>query len=1192
MEAAEAPAAGWNIQREQLADGDAATSEAPDTATAMVPERTDGADSDDEMFDPTKHGAALATGPETVDAKQAATSLQPRLEEAAQSARVARQPLAAELAEVEQRLEGAAGDEKAELEARKNAISAKLGPLDTQIKQTEVDLAALRDPALTPAKSNEILARQNAYVKTDTTVEVDNHDSDLEKKRTENKKTTVTSSYDKGQAATDTHEETAKVGLGGYNKAKTDRHDVVGADGSKASTISGTATNLGPSGVSYEKSKADSAETADGKKSGTSSKTSVNVGPGGASYGTTRTETNGEEEKTKASKVGIERGEGKLGVAADLSSGTKNAAGESKNSGSIKGGVVAGKDGTGVFGAAEGKHENTTTGGFKTGAVAGLTGGATCNVTEVKGTDPVQYDIVISITLGAKAGLSTGYGKEGGAGKAGVSVSGEASGTFTRSHRMTAAEATAYVERLKASNGGSAAGPEKEMAVLAALAARGQDAAREVAEGAKAAAGSAEALEKMAEGDKVGVSTEVKGGAAGKASVGGFGGEAGYETSHTNEVSIEKKGDGKVEYGKKVGDADKGSLGATASIGVVEGGIGFSRTSKSAHGYKFLLDPKDPHFDAGSPQFVAGYASVVAELGAANTQAALDAFAAKYGWTVTERSEVKGEGSGDKASVGIGPVKAGMTSNASIEEETTRDAAGNVTGKTVTGTSGGGASVEAPLIGSVSGSVQDTAVAKIDGEGHASLDVSETVKETDAAKKLGAVVPFSGADKPQKSTLQKVTGGGEKPDTDTTHVEGIGANGGDLAALAWAAAHGEWMKHCPKPRLRDDWAEAGREVVAGGCTEAACATALAKFVGKGGPGREEVVDEAIRYGTGGGSRYEFPEGLGHLRAPYAELTGNLAAKIDAVVGKEGAAKGIETAKVLMSRIDSMQAEIRNNQAKFENVSRYGEMIDTLTKRKTEVEGKVRTLNGGKPDELTHEEWKARYNQLLSDCTDFKNQESNFFEKMNDAYKPGALDKLFGSDGSASLGETIEIEKYRSQLRELYARWNPKYAEMAGIAQEHDFGKDIYWKYKPDNARWQRASGGKPGAATEAQRESRDLKKKKETIVRAPADPVGDGAREVKKMQAASASGIQAQVPNARNRAAGAGNRLYKKIQGNGIALAIDAHNRGMKKLNSANKTFARIPKNASEDDWNSYGYIALEDFNAAKACFDEGLAKY
>ncbi len=115
--------------------------------------------------------------------------------------------------------------------------------------------------------------------------------------------------------------------------------------------------------------------------------------------------------------------------------------------------------------------------------------------------------------------------------------------------------------------------------------------------------------------------------------------------------SVEKKGD-TYEFEKKVGDSEKISGGAEVGVGVVSGGMGMSHKTKSSRGYKFSIDPKDEHYDAGSDKFVVGFAAIAAELGAANTQEALDAFAAKYPWTVTEKVTTKGTEDGTTGSIG------------------------------------------------------------------------------------------------------------------------------------------------------------------------------------------------------------------------------------------------------------------------------------------------------------------------------------------------------------------------------------------------------------------------------------------------------------------------------------------------------------------------------------------------------------
>ena len=469
--------------------------------------------------------------------------------------------------------------------------------------------------------------------------------------------------------------------------------------------------------------------------------------------------------------------------------------------------------------------------------------------------------------------------------------------------------------------------------------------------------------------------------------------------------------------------------------------------------------------------------------------------------------------------------------------------------------------------------MQDKAVAKVDAEGKATLDVSETVVETDSTKWLGANVPGAGGDKAEKSTLAKVTGGGEKPKTDDTHVEGIAAGGSDLAALAAAAQDpAAWMTHCPSPRLRGDWSKARFEVLKAGGTEAACATALAKFVGKGGPGREEVVDQAIRGGTGGGSRYEFPEGLGHLRAPYAELIqGNVMATIDAAVKSDGAVKAVDMAKGLLARIDSMGNQMRSSAGAFQDASRYGEMMDKIASRKSELDGKVRALSGGAPDQLTQDEWRAKYNDALTLCMDFKSQEDNFFGKMNEAYKPGALDKLFGSDGHADLGETVEIEKYRSQLRELHARWTPKYDAMARIAQEHDFGKDTYWRFKPDVERLKKSAVGAPGAATAPVPEVED-KRSKPVPPPAPKPPVDPQAEKVKRM---------------RGQATALVNQLDKKIRtmpaGWDDTQAYQCYKGALEKLNATTMKLGEKP------DWKEVGGWALDEYTDAWMMASQGL---
>ena len=91
-----------------------------------------------------------------------------------------------------------------------------------------------------------------------------------------------------------------------------------------------------------------------------------------------------------------------------------------------KGGVQSGKDGIGAYGEGSGSAEKKGANGVAVGAVAGLNANVSCNIKQIPGEIPPKYVATTRINLGASIKGSAGYGKEGGAGKAGASVSGSA----------------------------------------------------------------------------------------------------------------------------------------------------------------------------------------------------------------------------------------------------------------------------------------------------------------------------------------------------------------------------------------------------------------------------------------------------------------------------------------------------------------------------------------------------------------------------------------------------------------------------------------------------------------------------------------------------------------------------------------------------------------------------------------------
>lgn len=1127
---------------------------------------------DDEMFDPAKHMSAMGKTP-----REQASELKPAIEAQNAAAREAYAPISAELAALEEKLKTLEGEDKAKAEARQKELKEKVAPIERTIKQTSADLATLEDPSADSARYNEILARQKAAVPGNQASRVDDHSDPLEKKWSENKQTKTSTGYEGGSATRVVEESKTNVGLSGYSQTNSRTSEEVTAEGKKTGSHTQTST-LGKDGLTFDEAKKEAHEK-DGKSSSAEQKTSTKLGPAGASQ--TRTETVTAEDgssKSKTESFGVERGGGKLGLSSADKSTTKDAGGNEESvSSKTKGGLIAGKDGLGGYAEHDKEYERKSASGLKTGAVGGLNGNVVCNVEEVPDSNPKKYRVTLSVNLGAKLGASAGYEKEGSAGKGGVSVSGEGSVTMNVAKTLTEEEAKAYLENLKSASAGGSGGGGREFAVIQTGVTKGWQAAQLLYEGAKAGVADPAVIAGMQDGDKIELGKEGKLGGSGD--LGGEGGgvsiglQGGYEVSKSSKMSVEKV-DGKFVYTPSESEAAKVSGGATLGVGVVKGGMSGSHTDKSGTSYKFTLDPKDPQF-----------AEMQAALAACNGQADLDAFAKKYPKAIGEKTKTVGHEDTQSGTIGVGPAEVGLNYGSSYEEKTVTDGEGKVTGKGMEGTNTGGMTVKVGSL-QIGGSSKEAASAQVDAEGKASVDVGQTDTQTDAAKWLEANVPFAGGKKEEEGTLSKLAGGGAKPDTDTKSVAGMALGDGDLQGLGGLAMNpGKWMSACPSPRLRDDWAKAGAQIRAAGGSSAAVAKALAEFVGKGGHGRDDVIYAAMRDPgeVGSGKRYEFPEGLMKLKPTYDALVAGDAVKaigdLEAKEGKEKAkAKGVE----MVGQLDSLYNAISGAASQFQQPAVQSEMLAAITAKKGEIQAKVRVLSGGKADELSHKELTDKYNDLLSNCTRYKDTESDCFAKIEETYK----------DDHTSLDETIANAKLLKQLRDLHAVWNKDYDEMAALAQEHGFGQDRYWKYKPDVARFQRAQAGRPGAATEAQPETEDKRKKKEQAPAQPKDPIGEENKKLEKNRQAQADSISGRVSPSKNKAWGAGNKLHAWIQKERKPAAIDAHNRGMVKLKSADGYAAKLPKDASVLDWETYGFFAVQDYQAAAAIFEEGLAHY
>jgi hypothetical protein len=1116
----------------------------------------------------------VATQPATdADPVAAAKQLRPQLATKAQAARAAFRGLADEHAGIDAAIAAAPADQKPALQARKQELATKLVTAERQLGQLDADLQALDDPRSTRDTYHQILARQKSGVTVAASVEVDDHDGALDHQRANHRQTTTTTAYDGAAAHQQTDATSTKIGADGYSQTHSRTKHKVTADQTTRDSERRT-SRVGLDGLSYDQA-TDHSEERDGKTSGSGSATQVKLGPGGASRTdtTTRTNQDGSSESHERAS-GLERGDGRVGAVRSSTDVTKSAdGGEVKDATKAKGGMVAGKDGYGGFAEAERTYDKKNANGTKTGVVAGLDANVVCNIAPVPDSDPAKYRVALSVNLGAKVGASAGHDKDGATGSASVAVTGSGTVMLSRSYVLTDDEAQAYVAALKAASGGSG-GDKQEMAIIAAGVRRGWPAAQALYLQAANGAADPAAVNELKEGEalKVDKSSKVGGEASlgGKGASGSLGVSGGYEVGSTSSMEVTRK-DGKLVYNASEGDSDKLSGGATVGVGpAVSGGMGASHTNTSSTSYEIVVDPKDP-----------SETEMREALARCKSQADLDAFALKYPKAVKEKTKQTGSIDEQTGSIGVLGVKGGINFHQSLDEKVTTDGDGNFKHKTVTGGNGGGVELG---VGDykIGASSKDQAVADIDADGNAAVDVSHATTETNTAKWLGAHVPFAGDKQDDQGTLAKVAGDKPAQDTDDRDVSGMKLKGSDLSGLGYLAVHdwGKWMSACPSPRMRDDWAAAGRKIARAGGEPAVVAEALAKFVSEGGS--SDVVYAAVRSpgDVRGGARYEFPGALVQQKSRYdAIVVADSELGLDALAQSDGKDKAITKGTDLVAQLDSLFAVVRSASG-FTQPAVQAEMLAAITGRRDKVKAALRVLNGGKADVLSRADLLDKYNALVTNCVDHQQSETACFAKIEATYQDGS---------KPSLDEAVENAKLIKQLRDMYAVWNTEYNDMAALAQEHGFGKDNYWKLKPDKARFQRALSGPPGPASEPKPETED-KRKKQPVTEAPRDPVGDANREHDKVRSAQGDSIQGRIGPAKNQAYGAGNRLFAWIQTHHKPAAIDAHNRGMVILHRADDHAAKLSKQPKIEELETTGFFAVQDYGSAERTFGEGLA--
>lgn len=1062
--------------------------------------------------------------------------------------------------------------ERQDLKAKLDAASANADRLSGELVAKKTDLEALRSPATDDATRDRIHARHRAAMERGPVTTTERRKG-IADKGVEHHRSTATHQHTDGVASSDTASETTRVDGDGLSHTSSRSRSETGASGTSSVTAS-QKTQIGKDG--FQHTREDTWQGAGGDSKSHSESTSLSGK--GASRKTTDTESKADGSSTTRERTrGVERGGGRAGrTSTDKNTTISTDKTETSVEKSRKAGVIAGQDGLGAFAEGERKSDRKYDDGMKVGTSFGVNGSLKYNVVKVDDSD--GYAITMTLNLGARAGGSAGLEKEGRPGGT-ASATGSIDVIMAARKVLPAQDAKAYVDQIKAANGGSAAGGDRELAIIATAVNQGIPAARRMYLGLQGTlTDDPTALtESMQDGDRYDLSRKTT--VEGKAEISGgdFGANAGASHTSDSTFSVEKK-DGKLEFTRGEGEGNSLSAGGKGGFGKASMGLSRTWSERSGITYVIVIDPKAP--DAAELQ---------KELAGCGSQEELAAFAKTYPHLVSQSIAKTGHGTETTTDVTIaGPggmrASATLTSAADHDEEVTRDKDGRVIEDKATGSNKGGLAVNVGGLG-VESSSTEQAAARTDADGNSSLDLSQTDTETDADKFLAAHVPFADTDKdPAKNqgVLSRVTGGDKPKDTSTTNVSGIAMSHGDLAYLGSIASDEKRWMRAVQVRHRKEWAATRIAVLKAGGDPAAVAKALARFVGNEGHGRDDIVYGTLRGpgGVSGGKKYEFPDGMADRKATFMKL---VASDPLVPIDKVMEANGIDEAKALaastLRELQSLHNQINTVKNEFENGATWGEMLSSINERINQVRQRVAELEaGGMSLPPSKTLLREEYNGYLSNCINFQFQERDFFAE---------IDKLHDGD---RITDPVAKGEILFKVRTLHASWDKEYGKMATLAQEHGFGEDRYWKYKPDKARFARAQAGRPGEASEASPETRDFGPGP-AVKRASGDPVGDSMRALEKKQKEQASGIKAALRSATNKAMGRGNRLHAWIQRDRKPQAIHQHNLGMERLRSAQKDAAKI-RSGSVEDLESYGAFAVQDFNRAADLFQQGLALY
>jgi len=973
--------------------GATATPPAPTKAVAKAVDKSAGGDASDPRSEAGKvRGAIEARRKQTAELLLRMQKVEPVLKE---------------------KLDAASGDEKKKLAEQEGVLAKKIADAERVITQAEADLKAIDNPGAKREELLAILARQRLAGKVDEAIEISSPGLDPYKKGKVNRDvTTTTTSYADGKATTDKQREQQKVGLDGYTKTQSRDKEVT--DGkTTARTGEAKKTNVSLGGkVSVEEKKSAEVELKDGRKAGVESTKAKEISAKGVSQSTTVKKTNfdGSSNSTTAKK-GVERGDGKVTATKSSSVTTTNTSGTAKTTDKgVSGGVVSGKDGTGVQGSVTGGKTVTSKKGMQAGVVAGLHANVLCRVGEPSG-EPKLYPVTVTVSFGGSVAVSGGAGKkEGSKGSASVEVKGSAERSMVVTHHLNEAELADYTKALAAASTGSkVAATQQELAVIATGVKQGWDVARQMWEsgGKEISKKTTDTLKRT--GDSAQVSQTDTRGVAVKGSVGPVGGGYGVTDTKSKSTKATRNDKGGLDVDTKQEHGREKTVSGSLQAGVVGLEIGTTHVHKTRFGYSISIEPKnDPD------------GKILAALNQCKTEIQYEMFIAAHFGKVTLIGRTKGKS--DSESTQIGVTVAGATlklgTHQGIDEDVTTDGTGKVVSKKTEGHAGAGGELVV-----FADSTNEDAVAESDGQGNAKLTLTRTTKQN-----YGSRVREKKAQKKLEKASGKGSGaltdaaGGQEDDSATQDVSGLVLSNKELRRIGGMAVRSmpAWMGRTRRWQEKEDWKAAGLAIARANAAPSVVAHELARFIGGDRVERMKTVELFVRGGSiAMGKAFEFPDSLRDLQTEYdMVIDDSIPAKMDKLAASSPV-KAVEECKRLGAIVDKIDQRIRSAKD-FDNKAVKMEMLQRLTRRRESLDQGIKGYAGNNKPQDDPKVLEAKRDRLIKQCSSFYEAQAHIKSELAELLE-GDTQFLARRKGDA-----------RAQLRRMYdlhERWWVDFREL-------------------------------------------------------------------------------------------------------------------------------------------------------------------